>query len=43
VKIPAPVVRLDLVQRRGDVVERVGDLAPVAIANAEEGLGEIID
>ncbi|PAV68276.1 hypothetical protein WR25_13351 [Diploscapter pachys] len=38
-----PVIGDDGVQRVGDVVERVGDLTPVAVADAEEGLGEIVD
>ena len=42
-QIATPVVGLDAVERRDDVVERVGELAPVAVANAEEGPREIVD
>src|SRR5207248_8760248 len=42
-EISTPVVRLNCVQRRNHVVERVGELAPVAVAYAEEGFCEIVD
>ena len=42
-QIAAPVIGLHLVQRRDDVVERVGELAIIAVAHAEEGPGEIVD
>src|SRR3546814_2688814 len=37
-----PVEAMDRIQRRHDLVEIIGQLAPVAIGLAEEGAGEIV-
>ena len=42
-QIGLPVPRLDRVQRLRDVVDRIGQLAPVAVAHPEERAGEIVD
>jgi hypothetical protein len=42
-QIAAPVVGLHAVQRRDHIVERIGQLAIVAVAHAKECLGEIVD
>ncbi len=38
-----PVMAIDAVERGDDILEPIGDHAPVAGADAEEGAGEIVD